>query len=78
MGRVLFFDCSIDSKKTKVQNLKDEIKAFSKFDINMIETEKYNCLTDNQTKEIDNVHKAVLELLKTAEKNNIDVYIQED
>lgn len=70
--------CGIDDRKTKIQNLNDEIKAFSKFDINILESKKYSYITDDWKKEINNVHKAILKLLKNAEKNNIDVYIWED
>ena len=69
--------CNSNGKKTKIQNLKDEIEAFSKFDMNMLERKEYIYLTNDWKKEIYNVHKEILKLLRAAKENKLDVYIEE-
>ena len=66
----------ITNGKHKINNLDDEIYAFSQFDSSMLERINDH-MNDHWKSKIISVHKAILELLKSAHEKNIDVYIED-
>ena len=68
---------SIQGGKHKVLNINEEIHAFSQFDCKKLDNTEYSKIDNEWKQKIINVHTAILELLSDAQKNNLDVFIED-